>query len=280
MNDGGHISDVELLMAVDNELGHARAAEVQRHVGACVVCRNRKDQITGGLREASEVLRIVDMNPVVAQRSRTRLRARLQEAARERTGPASWKYVFFGTCAAALAFVLAIVMLQPRKALEFFEPASETKLLPNPTLTPGFSASVTEAEICEPGAPSMSRFIPSALAQHIFDEYGIGDPRPRGYELDYLIDPELGGSDDPRNLWPQPYSAEWNARLKDALEDHLHQMVCTGQLSLSTAQRDVAVNWIAAYRKYFHTNRPIVAHMAFTKDMPWESSGPAGPLTR
>jgi hypothetical protein len=273
MNNGGHISDIELLKAVDNELDQARAFEVQGHVEVCVVCRNRKDQISIGLKEASDLLRVVEMNPAAAQRSRARFRAHLHEAASESSARSSWRYALFGTCAAALAIVLAIAMLQPRKALEFFEPDRETKLLPNPNLTPGFSASVTEAEVCKPGAPSMSRFIPSVLARQIFNEYGIGDPRPGGYELDYLIDPELGGSNDPRNLWPQPYSAEWNARLKDALEDHLHQLVCTGQLSLSTAQRDVAADWIAAYRKYFHTDRPIVAHMAFTKDMPWESPG-------
>ena len=45
--------------------------------------------------------------------------------------------------------------------------------------------------------------------------------------------------------------------MKDALEEHLHQMVCSGQLDLSTAQRDIATDWIAAYKKYFHTDRPL-----------------------
>ncbi len=30
-------------------------------------------------------------------------------------------------------------------------------------------------------------------------------------------------------------------------------MVCSGKLDLSTAQRDIATDWIAAYKKYFHT---------------------------
>ncbi len=59
-------------------------------------------------------------------------------------------------------------------------------------------------------------------------------------------------------LWPQPYTAPtWNAHVKDALEEHLHEMVCAGELDLSTAQRDIATDWIAAYKKYFHTDRPI-----------------------
>jgi hypothetical protein len=33
--------------------------------------------------------------------------------------------------------------------------------------------------------------------------------------------------------------------------------VCTGALELAVAQRDIAVNWIAAYQKYFRTTRPV-----------------------
>ena len=46
-------------------------------------------------------------------------------------------------------------------------------------------------------------------------------------------------------------------RSKDALEDRLNELVCQGQLDPATAQRDIADNWIAAYKKYFHTNRPM-----------------------
>ena len=76
--------------------------------------------------------------------------------------------------------------------------------------------------------------------------------------MDYLITPALGGSQDIRNLWPHSYSAtEWNARVKDVLEDRLHEMVCEGQLDPVTAQREIASNWIVAYKKYLHTDQPI-----------------------
>jgi hypothetical protein len=48
----------------------------------------------------------------------------------------------------------------------------------------------------------------------------------------------------------------WNARVKDELEDHLHALVCEGKLPLGTAQNDISSNWIAAYKKYFNTDRP------------------------
>jgi hypothetical protein len=82
--------------------------------------------------------------------------------------------------------------------------------------------------------------------------------RAEQYEVDYLITPGLGGSDDIRNLWPEPYSATgWDARVKDALEDRLHQMVCDGKIDLNTAQHEMASDWISAYKKYFHTDRPL-----------------------
>jgi hypothetical protein len=34
-------------------------------------------------------------------------------------------------------------------------------------------------------------------------------------------------------------------------------MVCAGQLDLSAAQRDIATDWIAAYKKYFRTDKPL-----------------------
>jgi hypothetical protein len=42
--------------------------------------------------------------------------------------------------------------------------------------------------------------------------------------------------------------------VKDDLEERLDEMVSTGQLDLTTAQRDIATDWIAAYKKYFRTD--------------------------
>jgi hypothetical protein len=36
--------------------------------------------------------------------------------------------------------------------------------------------------------------------------------------------------------------------VKDALENELHRLVCSGQLDLKTTQHDTAADWIAAYR--------------------------------
>jgi len=143
--------------------------------------------------------------------------------------------------------------------------------LPNGDLTPGATRPMTQAEVCVALAQDDDRIAPRAMAEQVFAQYGIGNPEPRAYEVDYLITPALGGAEDVKNLWPQPYGGSvWTARVKDALEDYLRTMVCNGRLELATAQEDIATDWIAAYRKYFRTDQPLTEHAGFVKDRPWE----------
>ena len=68
-----------------------------------------------------------------------------------------------------------------------------------------------------------------------------------------VIPLELGGAPaDPRNLWPEPRTSPdgWGADRKDELEFALNQLVCAGRLPLREAQRAMATDWIAAYRRY------------------------------
>jgi hypothetical protein len=142
---------------------------------------------------------------------------------------------------------------------------------PDPRLTPGMAQPLSKAELCSLGDHDSAPAVPRAAALKVFAAYGVSDPRPRAYELDYLIAPELGGTNDIRNLWPQPYrTLPWDAHAKDALEDHLYGLVCQGSLDLATAQEDIAKDWIAAYRKYFRTETPLPMHAVFLKDQPWE----------
>ena len=99
------------------------------------------------------------------------------------------------------------------------------------------------------------RDVPDSLRQEVFKKYGIVNPRPEDYEIDYLIAPGLGGTEDIHNLWPEPSTpSAWNAHVKDALEERLHQLVCDGELDLPTAQRAISTNWITAYKQYFGSN--------------------------
>ena len=76
-----------------------------------------------------------------------------------------------------------------------------------------------------------------------------------------LISLELGGSNSIKNLWPESYRTRpWNARVKDRLENKLHELVCSGQLDLQTAQRAIASNWIEAYKKYVGPQPKALRH--------------------
>jgi hypothetical protein len=197
------------------------------------------------------------------------LRARLAELAADAPKSAPWlSLAAFAAVVVALAAALAVMLLRLHGS-SFGSAQNEPRLVPDSRLTPGAVVVISEKQVCSTGA-ARERFIPAVLAGKVFASYGIRRPHPRQYEVDYLIDPELGGATDSHNLWPQPYSTVWNAHVKDALEDRLRDLVCSGAVSLPMAQHDIATNWIAAYQKYFKSAVPLPAHYAFAKDPPWD----------
>jgi hypothetical protein len=85
-------------------------------------------------------------------------------------------------------------------------------------------------------------------------KYGYPLADIRDYEEDHLVPLCLAGApQDPANLWPQPRSGEWNADRKDKLEAKLCRLTCNGKVPLTDAQREIATDWIVAYRKYVGT---------------------------
>ena len=79
----------------------------------------------------------------------------------------------------------------------------------------------------------------------------LGDLSTKSYEEDHLIPLELGGApSDVRNLWPEPRHISWGATKKDRLENKLHLLVCSHQITLKVAQAAFAVNWVSAYKRY------------------------------
>ena len=141
-------------------------------------------------------------------------------------------------------------------------------LAPDVLFTPGVAnQSITQSNIqttiCKKGGYTGGvgpdgkpvRDVTETIKTHVFKEYGVDKNVGGPYEIDHLISLEIGGSNDIENLWPQSYtSSPYNAHMKDALEDHLHSMVCSGQITLIEAQKEISTDWIGAYKKYIVPN--------------------------
>lgn len=145
---------------------------------------------------------------------------------------------------AALAALMAPALAEPLD-----------QYLPRHELTPGVArADLTVDQICTTKWGHDARAVTASMKRQVFEAYGfpkLNEDERCPCEIDHLISRELGGADDVKNLWPQSYSGDWNARMKDRLENRLHKEVCEGRLPLEDAQRGIADDWIALYQNYF-----------------------------
>jgi hypothetical protein len=122
--------------------------------------------------------------------------------------------------------------------------------LPDPACTPGaIRPGVTVAEVCTPGSSSAVRNVTTAEKDRVYTEYGITKHPAGAYEIDHLISLELGGSNEIANLWPEAATPKPGFHEKDRVENYLHAEVCAGRMSLAEAQREIATDWIAVYRR-------------------------------
>ncbi len=255
-----HLSDEKLLLAADGELSAAEAGDVSAHLARCWSCRSRQQELE---KAVATFVRFhhENLDPLLPPPAgpRALLKAQMSQLSTEQVSRRS-PWPVGAAAARAAAAVVAACFTLVLAGLWFFSAkptaAPVPVSFPEPSLTPGVVVVSNRDQVCRAPQPK-NRAVPAALRRRVFEEYGIPRAEPRAYEVDYLITPALGGADDIRNLWPQSYSsAMWNARVKDALEDRLHDMVCDGRLDLVAAQHDIANDWIAAYKKYFHTDKP------------------------
>jgi hypothetical protein len=243
-----HLTDRTLIQLSDGELKPRHASGAQQHLQACWQCRARLQKLEQTI---GEYVQARERLPEKAAQPRAVFRARLAElaAAEPETRALFWR-AFPAAAALALALVAILIVSSGTVSAEGPKPKSG--------LTPGETRPVSLAEIC--AAPeteaTSDHDIPFETKRVVFSAYGMDPARADAYEVDYLITPELGGANTVRNLWPQPYSARWNARVKDILEHRLHGLVCQGKVDLATAQHDISTDWISAYRKYVGSGTP------------------------
>jgi anti-sigma factor RsiW len=265
-----HVSDQDLVLSVDGELASNDEVRVQNHLAACWTCRARKLELENSIAAFIRAHR-EELDPQLPSSGgpRALLKARIAElaAAPEKVGPrwhglesfqawlvrAKSARSWLGLAAAVAGLVVLTFITNHAWAPQS---GAATLAVPNPKLTPGAAVLVDRGQICSVSGPN-NKAVPAALQRRVFEAYGLVHAQARAYEVDYLITPALGGADDIRNLWPQSYfNTVWNAQVKDKLEDHLRELVCDERLDLATAQHEIATNWIEAYKKYFHTDRP------------------------
>lgn len=263
-----HLCDDELLLFAERELSSRRMRQARQHLAQCPVCRARTVELEGVMADFASLHEdALQVDRRSDQARRSALKATLSEASTASSSAA------FGTVHGlslasrqlACAFIALLLVVSAGWALRNLgrhptanEADQISAALPSRRLTPGATRVVAVADLCQARAADAPTTIDAAIEQQVFFEYGLPASSRKAYELDYLITPELGGSSDIRNLWPEPYySTSWNAHVKDDLEDHLHELVCEGKLPLSTAQDEIASDWIAAYKKHFHTDSPL-----------------------
>lgn len=138
---------------------------------------------------------------------------------------------------------------------------SEASGLPNVKLTPGaVNPAVTQANIhtniCVVGWTAKVRPPVSYTNQLKYNQlhsgYNLnGDLNMKDYEEDHIVPLEVGGNpSSPLNLFPEPHNIKYGSYVKDQLENQVHRLVCSGQISLKTGQSVFLTNWEKGYKKY------------------------------
>jgi anti-sigma factor RsiW len=261
-----HLTDRQLLLDVEGELSTREQKRVRRHLEACWHCRTRRQELERAIADFVHVQqREFDTELPASAGPRALLKASLSQLSATLPARRSiWFFVSRGWApAAAMCGLMALGLAIGHWGAGHRNTSSTSAgvfSIPDSRLTPGATVLLSRPAVCAQ-PDTKNKAVPVALQRKVFEEYGIAGADPRAYEVDYLVTPALGGADDIHNLWPHSYSATaWNAQVKDALEDRLREMVCGGSLELAEAQREIAGDWIAAYKKYFHTDNPLAEH--------------------
>ena len=127
---------------------------------------------------------------------------------------------------------------------------------PDRRCSPGaYYSRLTKAVICSASfRTSEVRNVPQSEKYEVEAAYGMAQRLyGRTLEIDHIVSLELGGSNEIANLFPEKENARPGYKVKDRLENKLHGLVCSGQMSLRSAQKQIAANWQELYEKVYGT---------------------------
>ncbi len=174
-------------------------------------------------------------------------------------------------------FVLTVVLLTTISAAQYRK--KENVYLNNLTATPGAAVMVSLDDLCTSGYTAKVRNVSTATKKQVCADYGVPSDKctVKQVEIDHLISLELGGSNDPSNLWPQPYLPKPGAREKDRLENWLHRQVCDSKMPLAVAQRMIATDWYSAYQAMLQSPETAPFTSLMTENLPTETAAASVP---
>ena len=138
---------------------------------------------------------------------------------------------------ALLLFLAAVGAYDDRGALN---PEVRQDTIAQTICVPGYTQSVRPAD-------SYTSEVKRMLVQRA----GMNPASAQHYELDYVIPLALGGHPTERqNFALQMLEGKNGAKRKDRIEAKLQCLVCSGQVTIADAQREILTDWQAAYQRH------------------------------
>ena len=121
-------------------------------------------------------------------------------------------------------------------------------------LNPDVAQDTIAQTICVPGYTKSVR--PAAdyasdVKRILMERAGMNSGTAQYYELDYVIPLALGGHPtDRQNFALQILEGKNGAKRKDRIEAKLQCLVCSGQVTIADAQREILTDWQGAYQRH------------------------------
>jgi hypothetical protein len=102
---------------------------------------------------------------------------------------------------------------------------------------------VIVGDICVSGYSDNIRDVDQSTKEAVYKEYGVFNRTTNEYEIDHIIPLSIGGTNDIKNLFPQPAMPRPGFHQKDICETCFKRMICNGELNITEAQFIMAKNW-------------------------------------
>src|SRR5271170_2897004 len=174
LREDTHLSDQDLLSAVDGELAPWAAARVESHLAACWQCRARKQEFEAAIGDfVREHRRTLDGKIPPPDGPRALLRAQLSQVIEpKRSSSRRWFLAAFqksGSIAVGLAMVLGSIIFSREFSGRRSIGHEVVFATPNPNLTPGATVLLSRGEVCRE-SNAKNKIVPVAMQRRVFQE--------------------------------------------------------------------------------------------------------------